>query len=129
MKNSKPLGLRTTIYRIPDADLQKAAEWYSKAFSTQPYFDEPYYIGFNIGGYELGLHPEEDSPIGEKRTHGVESYWGVEDIRESYAHFIAVGAKPHQAPNNVGGEIEVCAVIDPWNNLIGLIYNPHFKLS
>lgn len=58
MKNNI-LGLRTVIYKISPARLQEAKEWYSKVFQTQPYFDEPYYIGFNIGGYELGLQPEE----------------------------------------------------------------------
>ncbi|MDP3909203.1 MAG: hypothetical protein Q8Q14_02335 [Gemmatimonadales bacterium] len=24
----------------------------------QPYFDEPFYVGFNVGGYELGLNPD-----------------------------------------------------------------------
>jgi catechol 2,3-dioxygenase-like lactoylglutathione lyase family enzyme len=45
------LGLRTAIYRVPD--LAKAKAWYAKAFGTQPYFDEPFYVGFSIGGYEL----------------------------------------------------------------------------
>jgi predicted enzyme related to lactoylglutathione lyase len=129
MESKKPLGLRTSIYRVPDADLKKATSWYSKAFETKPYFNEPFYVGFNIGGYELGLHPEEDNPIGTKRTHGVETYWGVEDIQASYSHFISCGAKEHQAPNNVGGELMVASVLDPWNNVIGLICNPHFKLD
>ena len=120
------LGLRTTIYRVPD--LQAAREWYVKAFRTEPYFDEPFYIGFNIQGYELGLHPEGEEEIGEKRTHGVESYWGVEDLKGEHERFLSIGAKEHTAPTNVGGDIEVSTVLDPWNNLIGLIYNPEFRL-
>ena len=34
------LGLRTTIYKV--SDIQKATEWYSKAFETNPYYNEPY---------------------------------------------------------------------------------------
>ena len=30
--------------------------------------------------------------------------------------------------NNVGGEIIVASVYDPWKNIIGIIYNPDFKL-
>ena len=126
MKN-KIRGLRTTIYRVPD--LGKAKEWYNKVFETIPYFDEPFYVGYNIVGYELGLHPEEDTPIGERRTHGVETYWGVDDVAAEHAHFISMGASEHTAPMNVGGEIIVSCVLDPWNNLIGLIYNPDFKLD
>jgi lactoylglutathione lyase len=54
--SSPILGLRTTIYKV--SDLAKAKAWYSKVFDTTPYFDEPYYVGYNIGGYELGLQPE-----------------------------------------------------------------------
>ena len=51
MKNTQLLGLRTTIYKV--GDINKAKEWYSKAFGVQPYFDQPFYVGFNIGGFEL----------------------------------------------------------------------------
>ena len=63
------LGLRTTIYKV--SDLLKAKSWYAKAFETQPYFDEPFYVGFNIGGYELGLLPEEENQTARKlKVHG-----------------------------------------------------------
>lgn len=115
------LGLRTTIYRV--SDLAKAKAWYTKAFGKNPYFDEPFYVGFEIGGYELGLHPDEGIAAG---TGGVETYWGVVDIQASYRHLLEIGAVPREAPHNVGGPIEVATVTDPWGNIIGLIYNPLF---
>ncbi len=118
------LGLRTTIYKVPD--LEKAKEWYSKAFKTQPYFDEPFYVGFNIGGYELGLLPDENPP--HLKTANVLSYWGVDDIHSEYARLLSLGASLYEKPQNVGGEIVVAAVKDPWENVIGIIYNPEFKL-
>jgi predicted enzyme related to lactoylglutathione lyase len=117
---SSILGLRTVIYKV--SDLALAKEWYSKAFQTQPYFDESYYVGFTIGGYELGLQPEE-SPKGEN----VATFWGVEDIQTEYERFLAEGAAAVEPPMNVGGEIMVATLKDPWNNLLGLIYNPEFK--
>ena len=117
------LGLRTTIYLVPDIAIAKT--WYTKAFGMKPYFDEPFYVGFNIGGYELGLYPEKED---QKRADNVESYWGVKDIRKEHARFIELGAKEHTEIKEVGGGIEVTTIIDPWDNLIGLIYNPHFKL-
>jgi predicted enzyme related to lactoylglutathione lyase len=119
------LGLRTTAYKV--GDLNKAKDWYSKAFKTKPYFDEPYYVGFNIGGYELGLLPEENPTT--KKLESVLSYWGVEKIEEEFDHLIKTGAIPHEKPTNVGGELMVASVIDPWGNIIGIIYNPHFKLN
>ncbi len=116
------LGLRTCIYRV--TDMVAATEWYSKALGISPYFNEPFYVGFNVGGYELGLHPQmEAAPGGES----VETYWGVADIQATFAHLIACGATAHEAPNNVGEGLWVAMVKDPWGNILGIIQNPHFK--
>ncbi|HWY12192.1 MAG TPA: VOC family protein [Bacteroidia bacterium] len=122
---SKILGLRTAIYKV--ADIKKATEWYKKVFEIAPYFNEPFYVGFNIGGYELGLQPAE-KPVSEKEE-SVITYWGAKDVNTEYQRFIASGAVKHEAPQDVGGGIIVATVKDPWGNIIGLIYNPHFKLS
>ena len=123
-KKSLMLGLRTTIYMVDD--IVKGTEWYSKAFNAKPYFNEPFYVGFNIGGYELGLQSEERDL--NSKTENVFSYWGVNNINEAYKHLIDSGAKKHEEPNNVGSDIMVASLYDPWNNIIGIIYNPHFKL-
>jgi lactoylglutathione lyase len=121
------LGLRTTIYKV--SELQKAKEWYSKAFEIQPYFDEDFYVGFNIKGYELGLLPEEKSKeIPKEKSDNILCYWGVEKIEETYNRFIKLGATEHEKPNSVGGELMAASVKDPWHNVIGFIYNPYFKL-
>lgn len=121
----KMLGLRTTIYQVND--LAEAKEWYTKAFGQAPYFDEVFYVGFNIGGYELGIQPSELSA--ESKNNAVVSYWGVENIEKTYAKFLDLGASPQEPPQNVGGEIQVATVKDPWGNHIGLIYNPEFALK
>ena len=118
------LGLRTTAYIVKD--LEKAKEWYSQAFKVEPYFDEPFYVGFNIGGFELGLLPEGEQP--NLKGENVLSYWGVENIIEEYQRLLDLGAAEHEKPTNVGGELVVAAVKDPWQNIIGIIYNPYFKL-
>lgn len=116
------LGLRTVIYKVPD--IAAAKQWYSDAFEIQPYFDEPFYVGFNISGYELGLQP------GESITgNNIYIYWGVNDVNEQYRRLISVGAQPFEEPENVGGDIVVATVKDPWGNIIGLIYNPEFKIA
>ena len=117
------LGLRTTIYKV--SDLQAAKSWYTKAFGMAPYFDETFYVGFNIAGYELGLMPETEKPV--EKSDNVLSYWGVEDIKEQYDYLLSLGATPHEEPTNVGGELMVASLKDPWQNVIGIIYNPYFK--
>lgn len=119
------LGLRTTIYKV--SDIEKARDWYAKAFETQAYFDQPYYVGFNIGGYELGLQPEEGQ-TGIK-IESVISYWGVEKIQEVYDRLISLGAMENEKPYNTGGEMMTATLKDPFGNVIGLIYNPYFKLK
>lgn len=124
MEKSSVLGLRTTIYKV--GDIKKATKWYSNVFNVDPYFNEPYYVGFNIGGYELGLQPE-DNPTKDKKE-SVISYWGVEDIHKIYREFIEAGALENEKPFSVGGDLMTATLRDSWGNLIGLIYNPEFKV-
>lgn len=120
----KPLlGLRTTTYKV--SDMAQAKTWYNNILGFEPYFDEPFYVGYNVAGYELGLQPDEKN---EAKTDGVITYWGVEDVEEKYNELLAAGAIPYEAPNEVGGGIIVAAVKDPWDNVFGIIFNPHFSL-
>jgi predicted enzyme related to lactoylglutathione lyase len=119
------LGLRTTIYKV--SDIQIATEWYTNAFETNPYYNEPYYVGFNIQGYELGLQPEENPTF--DKVESVISYWGVENIEETFDRLIELGATENEKPYNVGGDLMTATVKDPFGNVIGLIYNPHFQIK
>ena len=119
------LGLRTAIYKV--SDIASAKTWYATVFATEPYFDEPFYVGFNIGGYELGLQP--DAAPAETKAESVAAYWGVDNVDDAYARMVKLGAREHKPPQNVGGDIVVATVKDPWNNVIGLIYNPHFRIN
>jgi predicted enzyme related to lactoylglutathione lyase len=114
-------GLRTVIYKV--SDLAKAKAWYSQALGLAPYFDEPFYVGFTVGGFELGLDP--DAPA-TNAAGGVQAYWAVEDVEAAYSGLVALGAAPHEAPKEVGGGIKVATVLDPFGNILGLIFNPHF---
>ena len=116
------LGLRTIIY--PSPDLAKATAWYTGVVGHPPYFNEPFYVGFNVGGYELGLLPPGDEDAGDGPT----TYWGVDDIRAEFARVVALGAKAQSAVKDVGGGILVATVVDPFGNVVGLIQNPHFKI-
>lgn len=122
MKTKSFLGLRTTAYIV--SDLNAAKKWYTIAFETKPYFDQPFYVGFNISGYELGLLPDENKL---RKGENILSYWGVDNIQKVYEKLIQLGATSHEKPTNVGGDIVVASVKDPWNNIIGIIYNPEFK--
>src|SRR6187399_380341 len=101
-------GLRTAVYKV--ADLEKAKSWYSDMLGIDPYFDEPFYVGYNVGSYELGLDPDLDGVI---TGNSVGIYWGVADANASFAELIAKGAEIDAAPHDVGGGIIVASVLDP----------------
>ncbi len=116
------LGLRTAIYPAPDLAAAKA--WYSKVLDLAPYFDEPFYVGFSVGGFELGLLPD-----GQPGVAGPQPLWGVSDIDATYGRLIALGAAALEPVTEVGGGIKVAAVQDPFGNRLGLIFNPHFNTA
>jgi predicted enzyme related to lactoylglutathione lyase len=119
------LGLRTGIYCV--ADLDQAKDWYRKVLGIDPYFDEPFYVGFNVGGFELGLDP--DTSEGAPGRGGVTVYWGVENAGAALARLHGLGAREHSPVREVGEGIKVAAVLDPFGNVFGIIENPHFKLG
>ena len=121
---SRLQGLRTVVYGVPD--IKRAKDWYTEALGVKPYVDEPYYVGFNVGGYELALNPKGTvaQPVGS----GVRVFWGVDNIDEELDRLLSIGAKPHKPVEDIGADIKVASVLDPYGNLIGLIYNPHFAI-
>ena len=90
----------------------------------QPYFDEPFYVGFAVGGFELGLLPD-----GEPGVAGPQPLWGVESADAAYARLLELGATALEPVADVGGGIKVAAVTDPFGNRFGIIENPNFMAS
>jgi predicted enzyme related to lactoylglutathione lyase len=119
------LGLRTAIYHVDDID--KGRDWYSEVLGAKPYFDEPFYVGFNVAGYELGLQPD-GSDLKDKAA-GAVAYWGVADCAEACRRIIELGATIHEEVQDVGEGIKVATVKDPFGNIFGIIENPHFKVQ
>jgi len=114
------LGLRTIIYPAPDLAAAKA--WFTQVLGAPPYFDEPFYVGFSVGGYELGLAPNADP------SDGPVTYWGVDDAQAAYAALLERGATAHGEVQDVGEGIKVGSVREPGGSLVGVIENPHFAL-
>jgi predicted enzyme related to lactoylglutathione lyase len=117
-------GLRTAIYQVTDID--KAKAWYASVLGVPPYFDQPFYVGFNVGGYELGLQPDAPS---KGAVENVVAYWGVDSAQAALDHLLAAGATAKVNVTDVGDGIKVATVVDPFGNVFGVIENPHFKAS
>jgi predicted enzyme related to lactoylglutathione lyase len=118
-------GLRTAAYQVKELD--KAKAWYSSVLGLQPYFDQPFYAGFNVGGYELGLVP--DGEAAPKRAPAGIAYWGVADAQSAYNRLIGLGATAMDPIQDVGEGILIGAVRDPFGNALGIIQNQNFKIT
>jgi catechol 2,3-dioxygenase-like lactoylglutathione lyase family enzyme len=113
------LGLRTVIYPAPDLPAAKA--WWTGVLGIEPYFDEPFYVGYEVGGYELGLRPDG------RFADGAVAYWGVADAEEAFAALLAAGATERSPVTDVGGGIRVAEVLETSGAILGIIENPNFK--
>ncbi len=113
------LGLRTAIYPAPD--LEAAKDWWTAQLGVEPYFDQPFYVGYAVGGFELGLLPDGDP------ADGVLTYWGVADVRAAVDALLASGATEHRPATEVGDDIVTATVRTPDGSVLGLIRNPHFR--
>ncbi len=114
------LGLRTVTYPAPDLAASKA--WFTQLLGVEPYFDEPFYVGFNVAGYELALDPNGDA------ANGPVTYWGVADAAAALAQLLDAGATLVGEVQDVGDGIRVASVLEPGGTVLGVIENPHFHL-
>ncbi len=112
-------GLRTVIY--PTADVEGAKAWWTGILGVEPYFDQPFYVGYDVAGYELGLLPDGEP------ADGALTYWGVDDVAAAVRDAIAAGATEHVAAADVGDGIVTATVRTPQGAVLGLIFNPHFR--
>lgn len=117
------LGLRSCIFGSDN--IKKVSDWYQQVLEKKPYFENENYIGFDVSGYELGIFKRESSYI--RIGNNVEIYWGVEDIESELERLLSLWASVHETPVEVGGGIIMTSIKDPFGNIFGLIYNPHFS--
>jgi predicted enzyme related to lactoylglutathione lyase len=108
--------LRTVIYHVEDLD--DAKNWYINVTDTEPYFDQPFYVGFDINGCELGLDPDVNNV--EAGNQSV-AYWSVDNIEAVVDKLTENNASIISAITEVGDGIKVAVLKDPFGNAIGLI--------
>lgn len=118
-------GLRTAKYTA--RDLAAAKKWYTDVLGSVPYFDEPFYIGYNVGGFELGITP--DPHAARDRPEAGIAYWGVADAEKTYARLLSKGAVTLEPVQDVGGGVKIGSVRDPFGNVFGVVENPAFRYA
>ena len=110
--------LSTVIYPVKDLATAKAV--YQALLGVEPYTDAPYYVGFRVGGVELGLDPNGHA----QGMTGPVGYWPVDDIEQSLAALVKAGATMQRPVTDVGGGLLIACVQDADGNVTGLRQAP-----
>lgn len=123
----------TTVTFFAD-DVPAAVAWYTDLLGVEPYFvrpvdGRPVYVEFRVGDYqhELGIldsrfamHPNRDAPAGPV------TYWHVDDVHGSFDRLLPLGATVHEKPIERGPGFVTASVVDPFGNLLGVMFNQHY---
>jgi predicted enzyme related to lactoylglutathione lyase len=128
MSDTQTLRGLTTVSFWTD-DLAAAKKWYAELLGSEPYFERPGYIEFRLGDYqhELGLIDSRYAPDGSATTPaGAVVYWHVDDVTATFKKLLSMGAKEYEAPTERGEGFITASVVDPFGNILGIMYNQHY---
>jgi predicted enzyme related to lactoylglutathione lyase len=124
-------GLTTVTYVAEDMPAARA--WYAELLGTEPYFERaaggrPAYLEFRIGDYrhELGLLDARFATGGSGGVGGAVTYWAVDDVEAAVARLVRLGATVHEPPIERGPGFVTASVVDPFGNLLGVMFNQHY---
>ncbi|MDC6157378.1 VOC family protein [Bacillus sp. GX] len=110
-------------------DLTAAKKWYAELLGLEPYFERPGYAEFRLGDYqhELGLIDSRYAPNGSATgPAGAIVYWHVDDVTATFKKLLSMGAKEYEEPTERGKGFITASVIDPFGNILGIMYNQHY---
>jgi predicted enzyme related to lactoylglutathione lyase len=112
------------------ADHEAAKKWYTELLGIEPYFNRPGYAEFRLGDYqhELGIIDSRYAPkAATPGPGGAVMFWHVDNIEAAFEQLLAMGATEYEPIIDRGGAGFVTAsVIDPFGNILGIMYNPHY---
>jgi predicted enzyme related to lactoylglutathione lyase len=131
----EPTMLRglTTVSFFAD-DVTAARDWYAELLGIEAYFvrpadGPPAYVEFRVGDYQHELGIVDSRFAARGRTDppgGAIVYWHVDDVQASFDRLIALGAAVHEAPVERGPGFVTASVVDPFGNILGVMYNQHY---
>lgn len=107
--------LQSVVSPVRDLDAAKAV--LTALLGTGPHTDQPYYVGFNVGGVEIGLDPGGH----QKGLTAPVPFIRVDDLNAALAEVQAAGATLGREPQDVGGGTRIATVTDADGNTFGLI--------
>jgi predicted enzyme related to lactoylglutathione lyase len=120
-------------------DMPAARAWYTEVLGAEPYFEATDPRSGQVGYYEwrLGDHQDEFGIINgawrppadptTKAPGGAVMNWHVDDLDGTVERLVAHGATVHQPRVDRTQGFANASVVDPFGNIIGLMFNPHWK--
>jgi predicted enzyme related to lactoylglutathione lyase len=125
-------GLTTVSFWADD--VAAARQWYSALLGIDPYFERPdsehpSYVEFRLGDYqhELGIIDRSYAPKGAAAgPGGAVIFWHVDDVTATLEKLMAMGAKEYEPLTNREAGFITASVVDPFGNILGLMYSPHY---
>jgi len=122
----------TTVNFFAD-DLAAAVAWYTELLGIEPYFmreveGKPAYVEFRVGDYqhELGIVDGRFAHGRSAEAAGALTYWHVDDVRAAFARLVSMGATAHEELVERGPGFVTASVVDPFGNILGVMYNRHY---
>jgi predicted enzyme related to lactoylglutathione lyase len=123
----------TTVSFFAD-DVAAAQAWYAELLGIEPYFEREaagatVYAEFRVGDYqhELGIIDTRFAAHARPGTaSGAVTYWHVDDVRASFERLVSMGATVHENPVERGPGFVTASVVDPFGNILGIMYNEHY---
>ncbi|MGN4443726.1 VOC family protein [Bacillus cereus group sp. MYBK79-1] len=128
MSDTQTLRGLTTVSFWTD-DMTAAKKWYAELLGIEPYFERPGYTEFRLGDYqhELGLIDSRYAPDGTApRPAGAVVYWHVDNVTATFKNLLSMGAREYEAPTERGEGFITASVVDPFGNILGIMYNQHY---
>ncbi|NJN96891.1 MAG: VOC family protein [Anaerolineales bacterium] len=116
-------------------NMEAAKQWYTELLGIAPYFErpgpdgKPAYIEFRLGDYqhELGIIHRNYAPKGAAAgPGGAVVYWHVDDVAAALEKVKSLGATEYEPLTLREADFITASVLDPFGNILGLMYNPHY---
>lgn len=119
-------GFATVSYYAED--LAAASAWYAEVLGIDPYFDRPGYVEFRVGDSEdeLGIIDAAYRPQQPAGPAGEVIHWHVDDVHAAHQRLLALGATAYQQPTEHGPGFVTASVVDPFGNILGIMFNRHY---
>jgi predicted enzyme related to lactoylglutathione lyase len=117
------------------ADVKAARKWYAELLGIEPYFqrpdaENPAYIEFRLGDYlhEFGIIDSRYAPNGggAAQPGGAIVHWHVDDVNAALTKLLEHGATLYDPITERGSGFVTASVVDPFGNVLGIMYNPHY---